>query len=233
MHARDWEFRYRFPIIAALFIAAFMIRPDAPRTALLIIHGLGGGWITAHLVLGAAAVCVVAAAAVRTWAAAYLRTAVVHDTRFHSDKLVADGPYRHVRNPLYLGTLLIAVGLGVWTSLPGFVLLMTLLPLHLMRLILREELELERSGAESYRAFCAAVPRLLPSLAPRVPASGATPVWSQAFWGEMFVWGFAAASVTWAVTSRYRYGLVFIWIALAVRVLQRLLRGLASRPAVR
>jgi len=233
MHARDWEFRFRFPMIAALFIAAFTIRVDAPRTAILIIRALGGGRTAAHLVLGTAAGCVVAAAGIRTWAAAYLRSAVVHDTRLHSDKLVADGPYRHVRNPLYLGTLLIGVGLGVWTSLPGFVLLMTLLPLHLIRLILREEVELERSGAESFHAFCAAVPRLLPSLTPRVPASGATPQWGQAFWGEMFMWCFAAASVVWVATSRYWYGVVFIWVALAVRVLQRVLRGLRPRPAVR
>jgi hypothetical protein len=35
-----------------------------------------------------------------------------HDTALHSDKLVADGPYRHLRNPLYAGVFLINGGLG-------------------------------------------------------------------------------------------------------------------------
>ena len=48
----------------------------------------------------------------RTWAAAYLHSDVVHDLKLHSEKLVADGPYRFMRNPLYLGSLMLTIGIG-------------------------------------------------------------------------------------------------------------------------
>jgi len=49
-------------------------------------------------------------------AEAYLHSSVVHDSQLHSDRLVADGPYRRVRNPLYLGNILLAFGLGRWPA---------------------------------------------------------------------------------------------------------------------
>jgi hypothetical protein len=55
--------------------------------------------------------------------AAYLRTEIVHDTAQHSEALVADGPFRYTRNPLYLASLLMAAGIGVLASRSGFVFL--------------------------------------------------------------------------------------------------------------
>ena len=59
---------------------------------------------------GAALVFV--AALLRTWATAYLRTEIVHDAPQHAEALVADGPYRYVRNPLYLANLPLIAGVG-------------------------------------------------------------------------------------------------------------------------
>jgi len=66
------------------------------------------------------AVLTVLAALVRTWAAAYLRSEVIHDSKLHGEGLVADGPYRYVRNPLYLGSVLFAVGFAMGSQPPGF-----------------------------------------------------------------------------------------------------------------
>lgn len=41
-----------------------------------------------------------AAAEIRTWATAYLGSEIVFDLNLHTNRLVADGPYRYVGNPL-------------------------------------------------------------------------------------------------------------------------------------
>jgi protein-S-isoprenylcysteine O-methyltransferase Ste14 len=66
-----------------------------------------------RIVIAAGALLVFLGAGLRTWGAAYLRTEVVHDTAQHSEALVADGPFRHTRNPLYLANLPMAAGIGV------------------------------------------------------------------------------------------------------------------------
>ena len=69
------------------------------------------------------ALLVFAAAVLRTWASAYLRTEVVHDTSQHSKALVADGPFRFTRNPLYLANVPMAAGIGLLSSRLGWLFL--------------------------------------------------------------------------------------------------------------
>ncbi|MGH9526404.1 MAG: methyltransferase family protein, partial [Terriglobales bacterium] len=133
-----------------------------------------------------------AAAALRTWAAAYLDSRVVHDSLLHAEQLVATGPYRHLRNPLYLGGILLAAGFGAYANPIGFLVLIAGHGLLYARLIAREEAELTRSQGERFRAYRRQVSALWPSLRPRVPASGTRPAWAQAWGGEMLMWLFAA-----------------------------------------
>src|SRR5205823_5831012 len=66
----------------------------------------------------------VLAALIRTWATAYLDTSVVHDSQLQTEALVASGPYRYVRNPLYLGGLLLAVGFALVASRLGAIVIL-------------------------------------------------------------------------------------------------------------
>ncbi|HEY4596048.1 MAG TPA: isoprenylcysteine carboxylmethyltransferase family protein, partial [Thermoanaerobaculia bacterium] len=157
-----------------------------------------------HAVFGVAACLVGIAALVRTWAAAYLQSERVHDANLRTEGVVADGPYRHVRNPLYLGSLLLAVGMGLIASRLGLVILVVGQLIFFLRLIGREESELLATQGERYRAYFDAVPRLLPSLRPRVPASGLQPRWPQAFLGEVFFWLLFAGVAWFAVTLSSR-----------------------------
>ena len=119
------------------------------------------------------------AAFLRTWATAYLRTEVVHDASQHSEALVADGPYRYVRNPLYLANLPLIAGVGFMASRLGWFVMVAGMWLFCYRLILREEDGLRATQGESYRAYLNAVPRLWPALRPRVPAGAGEPRWSR------------------------------------------------------
>jgi protein-S-isoprenylcysteine O-methyltransferase Ste14 len=113
--AGDLEYRIRPWIIAAIFFAAFQLYQwdhvsAAEALARLLTRTGGDVGVTQKLIFWIGAAAALAAAAVRTWAAAYMSSSVVHDPRVHDSRLVADGPYRYLRNPLYLGMILIAFG---------------------------------------------------------------------------------------------------------------------------
>jgi protein-S-isoprenylcysteine O-methyltransferase Ste14 len=230
MKATEFEFRYRALLNLIHFWIAFQlysvdhinivwafVRWNNPR-----------GDFIARLVFGLGALLVGVATTVRTWAAAYLRSDVVHDTALHTETLVADGPYRHVRNPLYLGTFLLSVGLGSLASRSGFVILAVGAAVRVLRLIGREEGELEKQQGESFREFCRRVPRLLPSLRPRVPTGGLRPQWGQAFGGEVFMWGFFIAMVGFTITLQDRVAEVLVGATLVLWFLQKTAKRLSK-----
>ncbi|MHB0938943.1 MAG: methyltransferase family protein [Armatimonadota bacterium] len=114
--------------------------------------------------------CVLLGAALRLWAAGCLRK---------QEAVVCWGPFAHMRNPLYAGTLLIGCGLalltGRWESLAlvAAVMLAVYLPT-----VLHEERELRALFGPAYDDYCRAVPRWLPHLTP-LRVDGARPSWTQ------------------------------------------------------
>ena len=129
----------------------------------------------------------------------------------HAESLVADGPYRYVRNPLYLANLPMAAGIGVLASRLGWLFLILGISLFCYRLILREESGLLETQGESYRSYMKAVPRMWPALRPRVPAGPGKPRWGQAIAGEMFFWLFGVAVLSFALTLNFKLmGVLFV-----------------------
>jgi len=188
---------------------------------------LAGRWIRA--ILGVGVLIVTLAALVRSWAEAYLHSSVVHDSKLHSDRLVADGPYRRVRNPLYLGNILLAVGLGLMASRTGFLVLVVATVPFVYRLILREEASLLESQGDGYRRYFETVPRLWPSLRARVPAGGGRPNWVDGFTGESFMWSFAIAMAVFDATLRLAHFWIVMGAGFAVYFLQGWLRKRRAR----
>jgi predicted membrane protein len=170
------------------------------------------------------------AAMIRTWATAYIRPEVMVDGALHTHTVVADGPYRFVRNPLYLGTNLLALGYSLMASQLGAVLLVAGVLLFNYRIILREERELALAQGENYERFRRAVPRLWPSLLPRMTASERKPDWGAGLLGEMFFWGLALALLVFAITFNIRayflalglsFGVYFLCLGVIGRRRQR------------
>lgn len=226
MKATELEFRHRFWFLAAIYAVGFCLYFfDHVNTGQALAERiLGHGLQTAadrHLLqtifaLGAAAALL--AALIRTWAAAYLQSEVVHDHNLHAERLVADGPYRYVRNPLYLGGVLLALGFGVLASRVGFLVIVIGNTILYYRLIMREEAALLETQGESYRRFLAAVPRLVPSFTPRLPSGNRQAHWGQGFLGEIFLFFFAASIAAFALTLSDWVLHVAIGLALAARV---------------
>ncbi|HEX9149684.1 MAG TPA: isoprenylcysteine carboxylmethyltransferase family protein [Thermoanaerobaculia bacterium] len=82
-------------------------------------------------------------------------------------KLVRVGLYRHVRNPMYLGVLLVLVGESLFFESPvlGFYAAVIALSFHLF-VVLFEEPSLRGLFGPDYERYRASVPRWVPRLRP-------------------------------------------------------------------
>ncbi|AFL90575.1 isoprenylcysteine carboxyl methyltransferase (ICMT) family protein [Terriglobus roseus DSM 18391] len=155
-----------------------------------------------------------AGAALRVWGAAYLGATTVQRGGMVGDRIVADGPYRFVRNPLYLGTILHTIALAMLMRPDAAVLCVLLITLVQLRLIGREEPYLRERLGESYSAYLMEVPRLVPSLRPCTAPGQSHPHWQQGILSEIYIIGVAVtlAAVGWSNG--------FAWEASVLRVMQ-------------
>src|SRR5580698_10720473 len=180
------EFRFRFLIHAIIYALGFTtpwnhwLHLDTIRTWQWIAAWPSrSGWLSfqsatiAVLIVGI--LCAVIAAWLRTWAAAYLTSSIIKDGAMHGDDVVAAGPYRFLRNPLYVGIFIHTFALALLMPPSGALLSIVLIGLFELRLIAGEEAFLTAKLGEPYLAYCAKVPRLLPAIKPRVPASAIQP----------------------------------------------------------
>jgi protein-S-isoprenylcysteine O-methyltransferase Ste14 len=87
-------------------------------------------------------------------------------------ELTVTGPYAYTRNPLYLGSMLIAAGFAVaLLSWPVAVVLALGFAAIYVPVIASEERFL-RAAFPAFRGYCQQVPRLIPRLTPARPPSG-------------------------------------------------------------
>jgi protein-S-isoprenylcysteine O-methyltransferase Ste14 len=100
---------------------------------------------------------------VRLWASGH-----IEKTR----RLATGGPYAHSRNPLYFGSLLMALGAAVASDSIWAVLAVALYFAAFYPAVIREESAfLARKFPEEYAAWSKAVPAFLPRLRPGGPRS--------------------------------------------------------------
>lgn len=224
--ATDLEFRQRWLFFGIIFgvsysFLAFDRVPVGARLAGALAARAHWPEPSAdHVVFGAATALMLVAALVRTWGSAYLGRKVVHDHAVHGEDLRADGPYRHVRNPLYFGNVLMSVAMSTVAPVIGCAVMIIGVTVFCYRLIGREEATLEAEQGDRYRAFMRAVPRLWPSIRARIPASGGVPDWINGLSAEAFFWSFALGLVGFAVSLNVLWvygGVVFSpllsWVA--------------------
>jgi protein-S-isoprenylcysteine O-methyltransferase Ste14 len=229
MKASDWEFTNRALLFGLIFGCAFPLYSlDQQNSTAALGNWLGASLhldadFVARLLFAIAAFLLVIAALIRTWASSYLCAAVVYAADVKSDSLVADGPYRQLRNPLYFGNVLMAIGMGAMMSRAGFLVAVVAMLVFCYRLILREEAELQATQGEHYESYRRAVPRLWPSLRPRAASAGRQARWTEGFKAEFWCWGFAAALVAFAITLKLKIffailaaSLVLFWVSSAV-----------------
>jgi hypothetical protein len=105
----------------------------------------------------------------------------------------------------------------------GALVSMILIFLFVLRLIFGEEAFLRAQLGEPYRDYCRAVPRLIPSLRPRVAASGQHPQWLRAALSELTPMGvfLSFAVLSWQYDAKLiiRAIIISFGVSLVVRAL--------------
>src|SRR5216684_8014372 len=103
---------------------------------------------------------------VRAYAAGYLHKQEV---------LTVTGPYAYTRNPLYLGSAILALGAGIATRswISGLILILYF-ALFYSAVMRREGMELSRRHGASFEEYARTVPLFLPRLTPaKLPGESA------------------------------------------------------------
>src|SRR6267154_5236361 len=140
------RWRVRLGYMLTVFVLIFA-RPTRQSVALGAAIGLVGLWL-------------------RAYAAGYLHK---------QEKLTVAGPYAHTRNPLYLGSAILALGAGVatrsWISAAILIVYFSVVYSVVMR---REEGELLGHHGAAFQAYATTVPLFFPRItAVRMPGASA------------------------------------------------------------
>jgi protein-S-isoprenylcysteine O-methyltransferase Ste14 len=205
MKATQFEFRFRMVIGLLIYVLGFW----APWARYLGGSGrvsttwleLSGALASAHwlslesatiLITVIALLCAIKGTIFRVWGNAYLGAGIVRDTSMHSAEIVAAGPYRYLRNPLYMGTFIFSLAISILMPPTGAIFFILAQAVFYFRLILGEEAFLAARQGETYLAYKQKVPRLWRSFRARVPASSSKPQWLISALAESFYIGFTA-----------------------------------------
>jgi len=222
MRATNWEFKNRAAVFGMILGVSFgFYFLDQENGTAAVANWMEARWhvnadLVARIMFGGAAVLLMVAALIRTWASAYLHAGVVYAADVKTESLVADGPYRLVRNPLYFANVLMGIALGAMMSRGGFFVAVVAMVVFNYRLIFREESELQGTQGERYEAYRKAVPRLWPALWPQIAASGRAAKWGEGFKAESWYWGMAAALVAFAITLKVKLFFVILAASLGL-----------------
>lgn len=170
------------PIVLALVAVLVLARPN---TLSLVIGGL----------------IVFIGQGVRVWASGHLR---------RNEEVTTSGPYAYLRDPLYLGRVLLLIGFCVMAWGYNWIVLLIGLGVfsfnYMPRKYRKEMARLESLFGEEYKAYAAYTRSLLPRLRP-YPKARKRPWKFDLFWNEnreqFFLLGTVAFSIL--VVARYLY----------------------------
>ncbi len=235
MNASAVLFRYRMPINVAMVIVGFwapwiQLWGIGSRISLLewlslelSRIGLLSFTVATPVVIVCGALIAAVGTILRIWSAAWLGHGVVLHGQMQAGLLTADGPYRYVRNPLYLGIWCVFSVLALLMPPTGALFAMVGTTAFQLYLIFGEEAFLTAQIGEPYRAYLRSVPRLFPHLRTTLKPSGNKPHWVQAFLSEIVPIGvfLTIAFLSWTYDNRLmgRAIVVTFGLSLVVRAL--------------
>lgn len=233
MRASAIEFRLRMLINAAIIILGFW---SPWIEAWRVGHRISlVEWLALELSRSRALSFVVATTAViivaalfattstmfRVWGTAYLGPSTVSNMNMLAGRVMADGPYRFVRNPLYIGLWFMVAAMAFLMPVTGALFVVALITIFIVRLTLGEEAFLKEQLGESYVAYLQAVPRFVPRLRGAPAPAGSKPRWLRAVLAELTPIGIFVAIVVYSrnydLQTAGRVLLIFFGASLVAR----------------
>ncbi len=245
MGASAIEFRLRMVINAAIIVLGFW----APwieawhvghRISLLgwmalelSRAGITSFAVATPLLLIVAALIAAKGVLFRVWGTAYLGAGTVNSFNMVAGKVMADGPYRYMRNPLYIGLVCMVIAAAFLMPATGAAFAVILIATFAIRLTLGEEAFLKAKVGEPYLAYMRAVPRFIPRLRGAPAPTGARPHWLRAILAELTPIGIliaiAAFSRNYDLELAGRIILIFFGASLVVRAVMPKINSVAEK----
>jgi protein-S-isoprenylcysteine O-methyltransferase Ste14 len=225
-----WWYRHRVWVIAAIYTSSIYLgyglaaRLHAGVAPVYASFGIGNE----RVMFVAGMVLAVSGWILRAWGTEYLRPAVVWNPDARADRFYVAGPFRHTRNPLYLGNLLVAAAIGLFAPPLAWPIVVLTQWVFIRALIAEEERLLRDEHAGEFDAYCEQVPRLLWRFSPALGEDAPHANLPRAMLCEPLS---AAFAITFALLAAFgagawRYPLVVLGCGLLA---QSLLRRVRSR----
>jgi hypothetical protein len=188
---------------------------------------MGGVATAAPLVIVLGSLVALIGVVLRVWGAAYLGYATVQNVKMQAGWVVADGPFRYMRNPLYVGAWFTMAATALIMPPTGALVAIVLLTAFYFRLTLGEEAFLTATLGPPYREYLNSVPRFVPRLHGSLLSAGNKPRWFTAVFTELFPIGvfITIAVLAWRYDNELMLEGIF-WSFIA----SLLARGLMKTP---
>lgn len=158
------QFNFRLQITILICISAFLT-PFLKDKRMFHLFKLNDIFYIKIFYVLAAVACFLSFI-LRTWGTAYLSSYKVMAKNAITDKLIINGPFLYVRNPLYLGDMISAFFIGLLLPPIGFFLMSFVFILHNMGLAIYEEKQLAYNFKEEYINYKKSVNRFIPKFKP-------------------------------------------------------------------
>ena len=142
----------------------FRHRTSLPGPVALVIAMVPGSESASPFLVGAGVAITVVGELIRLWGVHHIG-AISRTRSERLGPLVATGPFALVRNPLYVGNILLWVGFAIAARMLWLApIILVLLALEYHAIVRWEETLLESRLGLAYREYVARVPRWIPSL---------------------------------------------------------------------
>jgi protein-S-isoprenylcysteine O-methyltransferase Ste14 len=197
MRASAIEFRFRMVINAVIIILGFWapwIEAWGVGKRITLIEwlalqlsrlGVASFSVSTVALITLAFLFAAFAATFRVSGTAYLGPTTVNSVNLIAGNVMASGPYRFVRNPLYIGLWCMVTAMIFLMPATGAVFSLVLITLFMIRLTLGEEAFLTAQLGQPYLTYLQAVPRFIPRLRGAPARSAAKPHWLRALLAEL------------------------------------------------
>jgi protein-S-isoprenylcysteine O-methyltransferase Ste14 len=137
-------------------------RTSLPGPVALVIVMLPGSKSASPFLVGAGVAITVVGELIRLWGVHHIG-AISRTRSERLGPLVASGPFALVRNPLYVGNILLWVGFAIAARMLWLApIILVLLSLQYHAIVRWEETLLESRLGQAYREYAARVPRWIP-----------------------------------------------------------------------
>lgn len=221
MHSPWWYQRrasvigivYFIGFIAGYYLTAAFYRRHAAPSFVILAHAF---YKSPELILWIATLVGFAGYLLRLWGSAYLTPAVVWSPQARQVKLIVDGPFRYVRNPLYLGNVLLSIAIGILSPPIGWAIIVLGNIWFAALLAAHEATGMRARYGEAYERFRASVPALFPRVRPVAREGSVNPSLMAGLRAEAFSLGLICGMVAFALTYDVRlFWLFFVlgWLS--------------------